>query len=309
MPADDKIYENKHEDINDFIQRKQATGKSPKTLTEYSRTLQKFYHEHFPELTPEETQVYHVEEYVAILEQRGLAQNTKRRYVESLSAFFDYAMKRPRFEDITGNPAAVVLEELPRKRRERPDCATWENAKKIVHQIPDPQNKTIAILLAKTGARISEILSLEIDDLMLEDGFIRFQNRKGGTNTVNPIDTETIQTLQRYQFIRSNNTDNEKLFVNIRGNPVRREQARRKIREAAIQAQVMEKGETRFHKKFTPHTFRTVFTTLMRNQGMPDHHLRYLRGDSDQDIMDLYTRIDRQQVRQNYLNAIQTLEL
>jgi integrase/recombinase XerD len=307
MPVDDKIYENKHEDINEFIKRKQATGKSSKTLTEYSRTLRKFYHEHFPSLTPAETQVYHVEEYVSILQQRGLAQNTKRRYVESLSAFFDYAMKRPRFEDITGNPAAVVLEELPRKRRERPDCATWENAQAIVHQIPDPQNKTIAILLAKTGARVSEVLNLELDDLMLDTGFIRFQDRKGGTNTVNPIDRETIQTLERYKFIR--NQDTEELFVNIRGNQVRREQVRRKIREAAIQADVMESGETRFHKKFTPHTFRTVFTTQMRNQGMPDHHLRYLRGDSDQDVMDLYTRIDRDNVRENYLQAIKNLNL
>jgi hypothetical protein len=45
---------------------------------------------------------------------------------------------------------------------------------------------------------------------------------------------------------------------------------------AAVEAGVMERGENRFHKKFTPHTDRTVFTSLMRNQGMKQHILRYI---------------------------------
>jgi integrase/recombinase XerD len=69
-------------------------------------------------------------------------------------------MKRPRFEDITGNPAAVVLEEIPRRFQERPDCATWENAKANVHAVRHPRNKAVAVLLAKTGCRVSEALEL-----------------------------------------------------------------------------------------------------------------------------------------------------
>jgi len=71
----------------------------------------------------------------------------------------------------------------------------------------------------------------------------------------------------------------------------------------------MEPGEERFHKKFTPHTYRTVFTTLMRNQGMPDHILRYIRGDSNDETMDIYTRVDRSQARKQYLDCIKTLQL
>ena len=37
--------------------------------------------------------------------------------------------------------------------------------------------------------------------------------------------------------------------------------------------EIMEGGEDRFHKKFTPHTYRTVFTTLRRNQGKKQHVL------------------------------------
>ena len=304
------IYENKHDTVNEFIRRKQVTGRSERTLNAYSRILKKFYHEEFPELQPEDTEVQHIEDYVMRLDRRDLSQNTKRRYLESLSAFFSYAMKRPRFQKITGNPAAVVLEEIPKQIRDRPDCATWENGKKIIHNIPDPRNKTVAIILAKTGARLTEALEIQTDDLLLEEGFIRLRKRKGGKQTVVPIDPETRKAIQRFKFTRKNrHSENDYLFISTRGERVSKTSVQRAVKNAAEKAEIMEPGEERFHKKFTPHTFRTVFTTLMRNQGMPDHILRYIRGDSNDETMDIYTRVDRQQARKQYLNAIKTLEL
>lgn len=303
------VYENNHEVVNEFIRKKQSTGCSHRTLNSYSRTLKKFFHEQFPDLTPSEVTVRHIEDYVVSLDQRGLSQNTKRRYLESLSAFYDWTMKRPRFEDITGNPAAVVLEDIPKKIRERPDCATWENATKIIHEMTDPRNKTVAILLAKTGCRVSEALELKMDDLMLDDGFIRLRKRKGGKQTVVPIDEETIQAIERFKFIRPKHGDSDYLFLSIRGNRVSKTQVQRAVKRAAVEADVMEPGEDRFHKKFTPHTYRTVFTTLMRNQGMKQHILRYIRGDAASETMDIYTRVDREDAREEYLKCIKVLAI
>jgi integrase/recombinase XerD len=217
-------------------------------------------------------------------------------------------MKRPRFEDITGNPAAVVLEEIPQKYRERPDCATWESAKKIVHNIADPRNKAIAVILAKTGCRIREALEIEQDDLMLDDGFIRLRERKGGSQTVVPVDEEVKHAIKRYRLVRPDN-DSKYLFLSVRGNRVQSTQVQRAVRDAAVRAGVMDEGETRFHRKFTPHTFRTVFTTLMRNNEMPDHYLQYIRGDSNSRTMDIYTRVDRYDAKQSYLECIESLDL
>lgn len=164
-----KIYENTHDEVNDFLQRKADLGRSRSTLNEYSRNLREFFDDTFPDLDPADVEVRHVEQYLAELSERDVAQNTKRRYLESISAFYSYAMKRPRFESITGNPVAPVLEELDKVNRSRPDCATWENARRIVHEIPDPRNRTIAAVLAKTGCRLQEALELELDDLLLEE--------------------------------------------------------------------------------------------------------------------------------------------
>jgi integrase/recombinase XerD len=257
---DQKVLENKHEPVQAFLRSKENTGKSRRTLNSYSRILQKFYHEHFPELSPEETEVRHVEQFLGILNRRDLSQNTKRRYLESLSAFFTWAMKRPRFEEINGNPAAVLLEDIPKQVRNRPDCATWENAKKLVQQIGDPRDKVVAAFLAKTGCRVTEVVSIHEDDVMLEEGFVRLKERKGGKQPVVPIVGEISRAFQRYQVLR-NDPDSEFMFVSMKGDRIGRERIRRSVRKAAVHAGVMQEGEKRFHKKFTPHTFRSVFTT------------------------------------------------
>ncbi|WP_458191086.1 hypothetical protein [Haladaptatus sp. NG-WS-4] len=101
-----------------------------------------------------------IEEYVMDLHDRAVAQNTKRKYVENLSSFYTWALFRPSYPEITGNPAKVVLEEIPKEKRPRPETATWENGKQIVWHLPDLRNKTVAVLLAKTGARVQEVLNV-----------------------------------------------------------------------------------------------------------------------------------------------------
>lgn len=302
-----KIYENKHDQINRFIKRKKATGKSMRTLNSYSRVLREFFHDQFPDLEPEDVEVIHIDDYVTALNERDLTQNSIKKYLEILSSFYSYAMKRPHFEGITGNPAAVVMEEISRTRRDRPDCATWENACKIIDQTSDPRDKTVQIVLLKTGARLREALSIREDDLMLEEGFIRLRNRKGGGQTVVPIDKETVQAIKRFQ-VMTLDSDLPYLFTSNQGNRLCKERIRREVKQAADRAGVASLDETRFEKKFTPHTFRTVFTTLMRNEGMKPHILKYIRGDAKTETMDIYTRVDRDQAREEYLSCIKRME-
>ncbi len=306
---DQRVFKNKHDAINEWLRSKDSTGKSRRTLNAYSRTANRFFHEQFPEVAPDDVRVSHIEQWVRSLADRDCSPNTKRKYVESLSSFYDWAMKRPHaYPDITGNPAAVVLEELDKVRRERPDTATWDCGKQVIWNIPDPRDKTVAIVMAKTGARVNEVVTMQEDDLLLDEGFIRLRNRKGSTTTVNPVDDETREWLSRMQAMSDDSTDY--LFTSLHGSRIKRERIRRVVRRAAVDADVMEdEDEKRWHHKFVPHYYRTIFTSLMRNSGMPDHFIRYLRGDSDREAMDLYTKIPRDQVREEYLQHIKPLNI
>lgn len=116
------------------------------------------------------------------------------------------------------------------------------------------------------------------------------------------------RAIRRYRLIRPDN-DSEYLFMRVRGNSVQTTQVQRGVRNAADDAGVMGEDETRFHRKFTPHTFRTVFTTLMRQEGMSDHLLQSIRGGANNRSMDVYTRVSRDEVRREYFECIKSLEL
>jgi len=307
---EDRVYETKHDCLNQWLKRKHATDRcGRRTLNAYSRTAARFFHHVYPGTHPSELTVGDIEVWIVELSDRDLAANSKRRYVESLSSFYDWAMKRPRFEDITGNPAAVVLEELQKVNRERPESATWENGRKIINQLSDPRDKAVAVLLAKTGCRVDEAVSVKDEDLYLDEGYIRLEDRKGGVSTRNPVDQETIKILRRAQAFSGPETD--WVFDSTKSGHIGKKRIRREVRNAAVDAGVMQEGEQRWHHKFTPHYYRTVWTTLVRNYrgAMPDKFVGYLRGDKG-DIKDHYiSHQPHNQIREEYLEVIKPLGL
>lgn len=67
--------------------------------------------------------------------------------MESVNAFYSWAMERPKFVGIIGSLATVVLEELPKVVCDLPDYATWANRKAIVHPLGDPRKKTVCVFM------------------------------------------------------------------------------------------------------------------------------------------------------------------
>lgn len=309
---------NRHDAVNEFLRSKQSMGRSDRTLKKYSQVLYKLFHEYFPDKEPGEITVGDMEEYIRLLEKdfegKNTANNrmtnkTKKTYLNHVSSFYSWAMKRPRFEEITGNPAGVVSEEIQYSRRERPECATWENAKRIVHAIEDPRNRLAAAIMAKTGIRVSELVKIRTEDVLLDTGFIRLQWRKGGKSGYVPIDAELKQTFHRFEVMRQF-PEHEFLIVSRERKPLHQDRVREYVKRAAVQADVMDEGEKRWEHKFTPHTFRTVFTTMMREQGMQEQYIAYIRGDSSsRNMVDWYTRVDRNQVRDAYTEKVKLLDL
>jgi integrase/recombinase XerD len=204
------LKENKHELVNDFLQKKRSLGRSEITLKGYSQTLNRFFHDYFPHTKPEEVTVEHVEEFLRLLENdyeprsgnTSLTAKSKKNYLNILSSLYSWALKRPAYPEINSNPAGVVAEEIRVKSRSRPDCATWENARKIVHELEDPRNKAAAAVMAKTGARVSETCNIKTQDLLLEQDALRLRHRKGGGETLLPVDHELQQFLKKYNLIR-----------------------------------------------------------------------------------------------------------
>ena len=308
--------DHKHDVVRDFLRKKRSLGCSEVTLKGYSHILYRFFHDYFPHLSPEEVEVEHVEEFLRLLENdyeprsgnNSLTAKSKKNYLNRLSSLYTWALKRPAYPEINSNPAAVVAEEIRVKSKSRPDCATWNNAQKIVQTLDDPRNKAVAAVMAKTGARVSETCNIQTQDLLFEQDAIRLRNLKGSGETITPVDHELKQFIKKYRMLRQYPHHNS-LFVSNEGNQLSTSRVRTVIKNAAIESGVMKEDARSFREKFTPHTFRTVFTTLMRNQGMSDHILKYIRGDSTEEMLDVYTRISQDKVQKEYTDCIKKLGL
>ncbi len=84
-----------------------------------------------------------------------------------------------------------------------------------------------------------------------------------------------------------------------------RNSARRRLNASAI-INGLSNGKD-FTQKFTPHTYRSVFTTEMRNARCREDILRRIRGDALRDIADIYTIITPEQIKAEYERCVPKL--
>ncbi len=301
--TDTKIYSNGVPALEDFIRRKRITNRSPRTLSEYSRIVVRFF-EWIGHKNPEKITERDIEQYLEYLQKKELSQNSQAKYIEALASFFSFLHGRPEY-NVKINPIADLASEIKHERKPRPSTATWENVRKTILSMTDPCDQALAILAAKTGMRISEILGLELQDINFQNGFILIRRGKGGKSRSVPIDDEVILALKRWLIIRPKDIEDNHMFVSIRGRRMDRNSARRRLNAAAI-TNGLSNGKD-FSQKFTPHTYRSVFTTEMRNSRCREDILRMIRGDALRDIADVYTIVTPEQIKEEYERCVPKL--
>lgn len=300
---DTKIYSNGMPALEDFIRRKRITNRSPRTLSEYSRIVVRFF-EWMGHQYPEKISERDSEQYLEHLQKNKLSQNTQAKYIEALASFFSFLHGRPEY-NVTINPVSDLATEIKHERKPRPSSATWENVRKYILSMTDPRDQALAIFAVKTGARISEILDLEIKDIDFQNGWALIKRGKGGKARTVPIDDEVIKILQRWLIVRTKDTKDDHIFISIRGHRMDRNTARLRL-NAAAKTSGLTKGKD-FTQKFTPHTNRSVFTTQMRNSRCREDILRIIRGGSLRDIADVYTIVTPEQIKAEYERCVPKL--
>ncbi len=201
--TDTKIYSNDMPALEDFIRRKRITNRSPRTLSEYSRIVVRFF-EWVGHQKPEKISEKDIEQYLEYLQGKKLGQNSQAKYIEALASFFSFLHGRPEY-GLKVNPAADLASEIKHERKPRPSSATWNNVRRNILSMTDPCDQAMAVLAAKCGLRISEILGFELDDVDDQNGFVLVRRGKGGKSRSVPVDDEVIRVLKRWFIVRPNN--------------------------------------------------------------------------------------------------------
>lgn len=214
-------------------------------------------------------------------------------------------------ENVTkGNVAAAV--KPPKSPRNLPKAITVDQIEKLLAASgPDPadadamaadpvrvRDRALLELLYATGARISELINLDLDDLV-DPTLVRLFG-KGSKERVVPVGGYAQKALDAY-LVRTRPTlvtqgkGTPALFLNQRGGRLSRQSAWQIISEAARVAEIP--GE------ISPHTFRHSFATHLLEGGADVRVVQELLGHSSVATTQIYTLVTVDKLREIYGTA------
>ncbi len=187
---------------------------------------------------------------------------------------------------------------------------TVEEMSAFIGSILDTRDRAIAILLAKTGVRRGELVSMDTGDVNWERGSILLKPKPKRTNRLVFFDEEAAVDLARWVRLRERIEGADRtpaLFLGETGNRLDRNGVYWAIRAWAERAGISDPSAADASGRFFVHCFRHWFTTNLLRAGMPREYVAFLRGDAPSGAIDIYNRIDADEVRIAYLAAIPKL--
>lgn len=239
-----------------------------------------------------------IESYLQTLYDMGLSSRTIARNISSIRGFHDYLVA----ERITKDNAAEIIE-LPKFTQKLPDVLDLDEIEQMLdvfegEKAASIRNKAILETLYGAGMRVSELTGLGVQDCIFEIGFFRVIG-KGSKERLVPMGKANKEILSRYMdevrplFFKSADKAKGKVFLNQRGGALTRMSIWNIVQQAAQKANIK--------KNVYPHIFRHSFATHLLEGGADLRSVQEMLGHSSILTTEIYTHVDRQFLRQNYM--------
>lgn len=232
--------------------------------------------------------------YVYALQKQQKSGATVSRNIASIRSFYHFLLKMGYAKE---NPAADL--ELPKVEKKIPEILPLEKVELLLEQPAGEEDKEIRDkammeLLYATGIRVTELISLKVEDINIPLEYIRC-GREAKSRII-PIGTQAKVALRRYlDGVRSNmvlRADEETLFVNCNGKPMTRQGFWKIIKSYAKKAGIAE--------EITPHTLRHSFAAHLIENGADLRSVQEMLGHSDISTTQIYTKLTNQKLKTVY---------
>jgi integrase/recombinase XerD len=183
--------------IESFRSDLRLKGQAQNTVYGYSRQVGRFiqflYGKPISELDKDD-----LKNYLAHLRTLGLEYQSISLYFSSLSSFFDFLQEEDIIkENYIRSIRKRYLRPYKRERNER-RIISVKDAIRLVNSIIDTRDRTMVLLLFKTGIRRKELIELDVDDINFENMSITLKPTPKRSNRVVFFDTETANQLKKW---------------------------------------------------------------------------------------------------------------
>lgn len=244
-------------------------------------------------------------------DERAVKQRTIEAYFSTISGFFEYL----EFEGyIIKNPVLAVRKRYLRHYKDTGDSdairklISVEDMKTLVNSVLDTRDKAIITLLAKTGIRRGELISIDVEDISWTENSITLKPKAKRSNRIVFFDDETARILKRWILLRGQREPKSNaLFIGETGKRLDRNGVYSAVTKHAQRVGLHYPTSDKLEDHFSPHCCRHWFTTHLRRAGMKREFIQELRGDRRRDAIDIYDHIDKEELREAYLAHIPQL--
>jgi len=227
-------------------------------------------------------------------QRRGCSTRTRNARLAAIRSLFDYIARQ--------EPVLLVhcgqIRAIPLKRTEHKTVDYLEE--KEMQAILDAidvnsrtgmRDRALLLLLYNTGARVSEIVALELDDMRLDDSAQIRLLGKGSKERSCPLWPETVTVLKNYLHQRvAKKPGTQQVFLNANGAPITRFGIRHITRKYGAQAQAKQPYVTA--KPVNPHTIRHTSAMHLLRSGNDVNMVSYWLGHANINTTHIYVEID-----------------
>jgi len=264
-------------------------GLSPRSVENYRNDLQKL-HDFVKKrgLEISEIEVHHLNDFLTELEKAGYSPATRSRIISGIRGFFLYLSTE---KGLPANPTELL--ELPRSAKKLPEILTEDEVVRLLDS-PDTstsrgiRDKAILEMLYATGMRVSELVSLSLANIDMDERFVKVRG-KGSKERFVPFGEIAKDWLERYLTdVRPhfNKKCSDFVFLNFRnGNPISRVSVWKIIKHYGMLAGIES-------ERLYPHILRHSFATHLLRNGCDLRTLQLLLGHASIATTQVYTHLD-----------------
>ncbi len=280
----------------DFLENEKKLSEN--TLQSYKRDLKQF------KKFIEDCQVpYHrvkgdnVSEYIAELQEAGKKSSSISRCIASIRSFYQFMIKKKKIKlDPTSNIQS------PKIKKRVPSILTSNEVELLLNQPKDVdlkgvRDKAMLEFAYATGMRVTEIISLNMKDVNLNDGYVVCENNEKKRNI--PLGTISLNALKEYvndaRDILLKTEEESALFVNVNGTRLTRQGFWKIIKYYKDQANIS--------KEITPHVLRHSFATHLLQNGADLKAIQTMLGHSDISSTQVYMQFQDESLKDAYRKA------
>lgn len=238
-----------------------------------------------------------IKNYLNFLNDLNKKPSTISRHLASIRLFYQYLLKN---QTVEFDPTAGI--QAPKIEKKAPSILTSEEVTLLLEQpknvdLKGIRDKAMLEFAYATGMRVTEIISLNLEDVNFEDGIVNCKSRIK-TRSI-PLGKISLNALKEYvDKVREIliKDDNEKaLFVNINGKRLTRQGVWKIIKYYKEQAHIT--------KEITPHVLRHSFATHLLQNGADLKSIQAMLGHSDISSTQIYMQFQDESLKNIYRKA------